>query len=271
MYTKEDLIRHIKALGVKPDDTILVQCSLKSVGDIVAEGTTSAQVFVEALRECVSDGLLLIPTHTWGTHRTDGQLYDMAESEPCIGVVPKVAAEMAAKAWKTGKRDCVRSSHPTHSLVAMGKDALEYVKYDENASTPVAWEGCFGRLHERKGKTLLVGVNHARHTFLHAVEERLDIPDRLSEDVRTHPVRDYDGNISYQTVNHHSQPISIYFVNYEEALEKTGAVTYGRIGDALVRVCDAVGCNETLDILWKNTEEDLGLAYKKLDISCLDK
>ncbi len=32
---------------------------------------------------------------------------------------------------------------------------------------------------ERGGKILLLGVGHERNTFIHCVEEHLDVPDRL--------------------------------------------------------------------------------------------
>ena len=64
MYSKSDLIRHIKALGIKSTDTVMVHTSLKSIGIIDPEGKTTAEIYIDALRECVLEGLLLIPTHT---------------------------------------------------------------------------------------------------------------------------------------------------------------------------------------------------------------
>ena len=136
MYSKSDLIRHIKALGIKPTDTIMVHTSLKSIGVIEPEGKTTAEVCIDALRECVSEGLLLIPAHTWATVRNEGQEFDVRTSLPNIGAVPTVAVKLAEAAHDAGQTDCIRSLHPTHSVVAFGKRAAAYVAGDTFAQTP---------------------------------------------------------------------------------------------------------------------------------------
>ena len=257
MYTKSDLIRHIKALGIQPDDTIMVHTSLKSIGILDSEDKTTAEIYIDALRECVSEGLLLIPAHTWATIRENGPEFDVRTSLPCIGAVPTVAVRLAAEAVDAGRTDCIRSLHPTHSVVAFGEGAEAYIRGDAYASTPAPENGSFGKLHARKAKVLLVGVNQGRNTFFHAVDEFLDIPNRLC-DTPIHPVvRDYAGNATTRTLRRHSHSMSDYFMNYEAYLEHDGAISFGRIGDALVRVCDAVRCTETITRLWQQADHDL--------------
>lgn len=257
MYSKSDLIRHIKALGIQSTDTIMVHTSLKSIGVIDSEGKTSAEIYIEALKECVSDGLLLIPTHTWATIREDGHEFNVRTSLPCIGAVPTVAVHLAAQAHDTGRTDCIRSLHPTHSVVAFGKRAAEYVSGDTSAQTPAPRSGCFGKLYEEDAKILLVGVNQGRNTFFHAVDEYLDIPNRLC-DAPIHPtVRDYEGNVIPRTLFRHSSSMSDFFMNYEAYLEHKEAVAFGRIGDALVRVCDARKCTHAIAELWTYADHDL--------------
>jgi len=257
MYSKSDLIRHIKALGIKPTDTIMVHTSLKSIGVIEPEGKTTAEVCIDALRECVSEGLLLIPAHTWATVRNEGQEFDVRTSLPNIGAVPTVAVKLAEAAHDAGQTDCIRSLHPTHSVVAFGKRAAAYVAGDTFAQTPAPRSGCFGKLYEEDAKILLVGVNQGRNTFFHAVDEYLDIPNRLRDTPVRLTVRDYDGTITPRTLIRHSHSMSDYFMNYEAWLEHRGAVKFGRIGDALVRVCDARKCTHAIAELWKHADHDL--------------
>lgn len=257
MYSKSDLIRHIKALGIQPNDTVMVHTSLKSIGVIDPEDRTTAEIYIEALRECVSGGLLLIPAHTWGIIQQDGQEFDVRTSTPNIGVVPSVAVRLAAEHVDSGRADCLRSLHPTHSVVAFGAEAADYIRGDRDAFTPAPKNGSFGKLHERRAKILLVGVNQGRNTFFHAVDEFLDIPNRLRESPIHVTVRDYDGTVTPRTLYRHSHSMSDYFMNYESYLEQTGAVSFGRIGDALVRVCDAVKCTETIAALWAQADHDL--------------
>lgn len=264
MFYKEDLIRHIKGLGIQPTDTVMVHTALKSVGQIDPEDKTTAEVYIEALLECVPDGLLLIPTHTWANIREDGAVFSIRNTMPCIGAVPTVAVQLAAKAYDEGRTDCVRSHHPTHSVVAFGKRAAEYVASDAEAVTPAPVTGSFGKLYAENGKILLVGVSHARNTFFHAVDEYLDIPDRLQSQPTRFLLQDYNGTITDRPVTRHLRSMSHFFDNYEPYLEHTGAVRFGRLGDALVRICNAKECTHGIEKLWQQADHDLCAAYEKL-------
>lgn len=269
MYTKSDLVRHIRALGIKPTDTVMVHTSLKSIGVIDPENKTTAEIYIEALREAVSEGLLLIPAHTWATIQNDGQEFNVRTSLPCIGVVPGVAVQMAAKSYDAGRRDCLRSLHPTHSVVAFGARAESYIADDRDAATPAPQWGCFGKLYEENARILLVGVNQGRNTFFHAVDEYLDIPHRLKESPIHLTVRDYEGNVTERLLTRHSHSMSDFFMNYEAWLEHEGAVQFGRIGDALTRVCDARKCTEAIAALWKYADHDLCEKNEVLDLEKL--
>lgn len=269
MYTKSDLIRHIRALGIQSTDTVMVHTSLKSIGVIDPETKTTAEIYIEALREVVSNGLLLIPTHTWATIRENGQQFNVRTSMPCIGAVPTVAVRMACQRYDAGRRDCLRSLHPTHSVVAFGQRAKSYIADDRHALTPAPQWGCFGKLYEENAKILLVGVNQGRNTFFHAVDEYLDIPNRLMETPVRLTVRDYDGHVTERLLTRHSHSMSDYFMNYEPLLEHMGAVRFGRVGDALTRVCDARTCTEAIAALWKYADHDLCEKNEVLDLQKL--
>lgn len=269
MYSKSDLIRHLRALGIQPDDTLMVHTSLKSIGVIDPEDKTTAEIYIDALKACVPEGLLLIPAHTWAVIQNDGQQFDVRTTLPNIGVVPTVAVRLAAESYDAGKRDCLRSLHPTHSVVAFGKRAAEYIQDDSLAQTPAPKTGSFGKLYEENAKILLVGVNQGRNTFFHAVDEYLDIPHRLRDYSVQLTVRDYDGNVTPRTLTRHSHSMSDFFMNYEPYLEQVGAVTFGRVGDALVRVCDARKCTHAIAELWKNADHDLCEKDEILDLEKL--
>ena len=271
MYCKDDLVRHIRALGIQPSDTVMVHTSLKSLGVIDPEGKTTAEIYIDALREVLCNGLLLIPTHTWATVRENGQEFDVRTSLPCIGAVPTVAVKLAAESYDAGNRTCLRSLHPTHSVVAFGERAEAYLFDDRFAATPAPAKGAFGKLYEEDAKVLLVGVNQGRTTFFHAVDEYLDIPNRLCQDSVSLTVRDYDGTTTPRLLTRHSHSMSDYFMNYEPYLEQLGAVTFGRIGDALVRVCDARKCTHAIAALWQNADPDLGEKHEILDLGKLIK
>ena len=250
MVTKNDIFDLLSELGIKHDDKVTIHCSLRSIGEI----ENGADGLIDAFCEYLSDGLFIVPTHTWDNVTKDHPYYDVRTTEPCIGTLAKVAAF---------RPDGVRSLHPTHSVAVFGRNAAEYVKGEENSASPAPVGGCLSRLYEENGKILLVGVGHERNTYLHAVDERLRLPDRLNENVFEITIKDYNGNTltSPPFHTHFTKAadtcVSEYYPNYKEALEYTGAVVYSKLGNALVYCCDARKTTDTLRKIWEKADRDL--------------
>lgn len=51
---------------------------------------------------------------------------------------------------------------------------------EEERNTPCTPGGAYDRLKDCGGKILLVGVGHERNTYIHSVEEVLNVPNRLA-------------------------------------------------------------------------------------------
>lgn len=248
VVTKNDVHALLGELGISPTDKVAIHSALRAVGPI----ENGADGLIDALCEYLSEGLLLIPTHTWKDFSS--LYYDVKESEPCLGVLSRVAAQ---------REDGVRSLHPSHSVTAFGKGASAYVAGEELSTTVTPPTSALGRLYEERGKILLIGVNHTRNTYLHTVEERLGVKNRLHPDGFVFTVKTKDGQLLKTPPIHpfHSEGIphgaSEYFENYKKPLEALGAVTYGHLGGATVYCCDAVKTYEVLKMLWENAEYDL--------------
>lgn len=250
MLTKNDIHKFLKDNGIKADDKITVHASLRSVGDI----ENGADGLIDGICSYLIEGLLLIPTHTWDNVGKDSPFYDVRTTEPCIGTLAKVAAF---------RKDGIRSLHPTHSVTAFGKGAAEYIKGEEKCGSPAPVGSAISRLYEEGGKVLLIGVGHERNTYLHSVDERLGIPDRLRSEGFVITIKDYEGN-TLQSPPFHTHftaaadtCVSEYYPNYKAAFEYTGAVTYGQLGNALVYICDARKMTDTVKMLWDRTDHDL--------------
>ncbi len=251
--TQTDLHRLLAACGIRPDDKVTMHTSLRAVGSI--EG--GADGLIDAFCTYLCDGLFLVPTHTWANVNKDSPVYDVRSTKPCIGTLPTVAAF---------RPDGVRSLHPTHSLTAFGKDAAAYVAGEEMAETPAPMWGALSRLYEERGKILLVGVGLERNTYMHAVEERLDVPDRLNPETFTATILDHDGHTlaSKPYHSHHATvgDVSLYYPNYKEAFEHTGALTYHRLGGATVYCLDAVRLTDAMRTIYERSEgQDLCLVH----------
>lgn len=241
MYTKEDLKRDLTAMGLDGTETIMVHSSMKSLGDVDGRADT----VVDALMEFFEDGLLLAPTHTWNQMCEEYNIFDRTTEPACVGIIPNVFMKKAG---------VLRSLHPTHSIAAYGKRAAEYIKGDENAKTPCPPEGCFGRLKDENAKILLVGVTHIRNTYIHSVEEMLNVPDRFTEKPVTFKIVMPDKTLKSVEVYRHynkeaeekGQVISDSFDEMKELFYRTGAAKNVKLADAQCILCDAVKIYEAI-------------------------
>ena len=232
MFTKEDLKKQLMQMGIKPSDHVLIHTSFKAVGQV--EGGPEA--FIDAFCEYLTDGMFIVPTHTWSNVSRNQPVYDVRTSVPCIGLIPRTAAF---------RPDGIRSLHPTHSVAAWGPRAAEFIAGEENATSPCTPGGCWDRLREEDAKILLLGVTHNRNTFLHSVDEALGIPDRLTPDrVLLHTVMP-DGTLHDTWMHRHfnstygSGAYAEYYNKLKQAFYDLGAAKPTRFGDAECILCEA--------------------------------
>lgn len=167
-YNKQQLKGQLESMGLKGDETILIHSSMKAIGAV--DG--GADTVLDAWMEYFKDGLLLLPTHTWKTVNADNPVYNPQTTPSCVGLLTNMFMK---------REGVIRSLHPTHSMSGYGKNAAEYLAGEEYNNTPCTPGGCYDRLKEVGGKVLLVGVGHERNTYIHSVEEVLNVPNRLSD------------------------------------------------------------------------------------------
>ncbi|MFS0823155.1 AAC(3) family N-acetyltransferase [Bacillus sp. 1P02SD] len=238
MYTKQDLLDHLRKLGIDENGTLLVHSSMKSIGQV--EG--GADTVLDALSEYMKNGLLVFPTHTWSYINAENPRYYVDESPSCVGLLTELFRK---------RPGVVRSWHPTHSVAALGKSAREFVEGNEKFDTPCARESSWGKLLDKKASILLIGVDLRRCTYIHGVEEWLDIPGRLTnhhEKLYTVLPDNTEINVPQRRhIGHTSE-------KYERVDDVflTNQVMYkGHFGDATVRVCDTVKMTELLTHILK--------------------
>jgi len=105
MYTKREIKQQLRQMGILPTDTVLIHTSMKAIGQV--EGGPNG--LLDAFCEYLSEGLFLVPTHTWDDVTEENPYCDVRTDVPNIGLIPRTAAK---------RRDGVRSLHPTHSMWA---------------------------------------------------------------------------------------------------------------------------------------------------------
>lgn len=242
MYTEDQLLEQLKGLGIKENDTLIVHTSLKSVGPLDTSVKSGAEVLISALRRAVPEGLLLIPAFTFANIRQI-PIFDIRNTEPCIGAVPCMAVKLANEAYDKQDKTCVRSFHVSHSVVAFGEKAYAYIQADRQSASPTPFTGCIGKLYEEDAKMLYIGVGIIKTTFMHAVDEYLE-PEGMSA---PYPITaiDYDGTQTLRQARNCQGPSRLYDI-YEPYLQEAGAISYGKLGDAKTRLVSARKCFDTV-------------------------
>lgn len=252
-YSVDALYKQLEALGAPQDTVVHVHASLRSVGQLEARGATVLEALIRYFTE--TGGLLTLPTHTWKNLRDLSQpTLDLASSETCVGMLPNLAA---------AHPDAQRSLHPTHSMAvfdgtAEGERAQAFAALDEGTNTSTHPEGCYGELYRRGGCIILLGVGHNRNTFLHCVEEMLDVPNRLSRELIPATIRLLSGELIPRPIHCHQAEgiadVSANFPKFEAAFRHHGVIRDGRLGDAPVQICDARGMTEVMELILQRAQ-----------------
>ncbi|WP_416293146.1 AAC(3) family N-acetyltransferase [Paenibacillus illinoisensis] len=234
MHTQQSLLNQLHELGIDGRGTLLVHSSMKSMGEV--EG--GADTVLDALTDYMKDGLLVLPTHTWSTINASNPMFHVESSPCCVGILPELFRK---------RPGVVRSWHPTHSVAAVGQDAVEFTKDDHLYDTPCARGSAWGKLLDQKATILLVGVDLKRNTFIHGVEEWVDIPGRLTDEhEQLYTVLPDGTEISVPSRRHCGLSWSEHFWKVDEVLQRKGGMRLGKLGDAVVRVCDAAMVEEII-------------------------
>jgi aminoglycoside 3-N-acetyltransferase len=165
-FSKEDLVKMLRRLGIELGDTLLVHSSLDQFqaflgkpGDIIA-----------ALQEAVSPaGTLIMPTLPFRgsavQYVQESRVFDVKKTPSQMGLLTELFRRIPV---------VVRSVHPTHAVAAWGACSAEIVNAHHEASTPCGRQTPYGRLLDHNGKILFLGTNISVMTFFHAIEEILE-------------------------------------------------------------------------------------------------
>lgn len=240
MYTKNDISNDIKRLGILPSDTVMVHTSLKKIGKTEAGADTVLDAFCRYL----SEGLLVLPGHTWASINADNPEFDVLKTPVCVGVMPEVFRKRSG---------VYRSLHPTHSVLAYGSGAAEFVSGQEKFDTPCSPDSCYGKLERMDGKLILVGVDFMKCTLVHCIEEVAGVPGRISDTWEPLKVRDENGMLRNVPSRRHQNANSDYYQKLEPVLQYKNVLIRGKVGDADTIVCRITDLfSITLDLLKKN-------------------
>ncbi|MDZ7834039.1 MAG: AAC(3) family N-acetyltransferase [Alkalibacterium sp.] len=243
MHTNESLLKDLKKLNIDPKGTLLVHSSYKSIGQV--DGGPDA--VLDSLSTFMEQGLLVLPTHTWEYINEENPVFNVRESPSNVGMLTERFRH---------RKDVHRSEHPTHSVAALGSDALAFTAGEYRHETPCARESVWGKLLDRKAQILLIGVDLTKNTFIHGIEEWADVPGRIMDTYQNlYSVLNTGEKVPVPSRRHYPGSSSKHYWKVENILLEEGAMTKGTFGDAQARVVDARKTTELLTRLLEANPE----------------
>ena len=180
--TKDDLVNAFVEVGIRPGMSVMVHAAMSVLGYVV----NGALDLIDALIELLGDeGTLLMPAHS-------GQLTDPADwRNPPIPVdyvdtVRRFMRQFDPQTTPVRNRgiiaqtflsypDVHRSLHPLNSVSAKGARAVYFTEIHEFHDSE-GLKSPTGRLYEKNGHVLLIGLGLASCTAIHLSEFIADVP-----------------------------------------------------------------------------------------------
>ena len=243
MLTKEKLFAQLDAFAIPDDTVVMAHSSLRAVGPVEGRAEGLLAMFEDYFTR--KNDLFCVPTHTWDRCDPTMISLDMTEPYACIGTLPNVAARVAK----------YRTANASHSLAVFGRDedAAAFTAIDDTITSCTSPDSCHAEIMKRGGYILLIGVGHNRNTFLHCVDEMLNVPNRMTKEPVALKIKLRDGTvITKATREIYAEGIgdvSAFFPKLEPAFRAHGAIRDGFIGEAPTQLCSTVKMYETVILI----------------------
>ena len=158
------LCKDLRTLGIAEGNTVMVHSSLRSLGPL----PNGAETVISALLEVLGkDGSLLFPALSYRTVNAANPVFDVNNSPCCVGGLSE---------YFRLREGTLRSIHPTHSVCAVGKKAVELLRNHELDTTSCGENSPFRKLREQGDWILFIGCGIAPNTSMHALEELVNPP-----------------------------------------------------------------------------------------------
>ncbi len=166
-YTKEDIVKAIRRLGILGGDHVFIYSNVGFFGELVGAETDEDvfKIFKEAIREVIGmGGTMIFPTFSYSFCK--GEEYDPLVTPSVCGLLSEFARQ---------DPNFLRSNDANFSIAAEGMRAKFFT---ENMPSYSFGEDSFWeRFLNEKGLFLNFNFD-AGSTFIHYVERKLDVPYR---------------------------------------------------------------------------------------------
>jgi len=211
---QNEIMEQLAVLGVSPSSILVVHTSFRAVGSV--EGGPTG--LISALTTVLGPkGTLVMPSMS----DDDDTPFDPAATS-CLGM-----GIVADSFWR--EQGTLRSNSP-HAFAARGPAAVE-ITADHAIDVPHGLDSPVGRVYEREGSVLLLGVGHDANTTIHLAESLARVRYRRPKYVM---VREGDAVVrhDYAEIDHCCE----HFVLMDDWLRMEGVQREGSVGRAEARL-----------------------------------
>ena len=239
-YDGEDLKNVLRRYGIQDTDTLFVHANFPNDSGFKGAPLDLVNALVELVGE--KGNLLMVSIPFRGSaydHLDKGKPFNVKKTLSMMGLV----TEMFRR-----REGTVRSLHPTHPVLAVGKDAADIVAGHESSRFPCGEETPFAKFRDLGGKILFYDVSFGGITFFHHVEEMLRerIPYQVFHD-RLFSVTAIDDEGQERTVETYvyNPELKRDAFKLEAEMIRQGKHRKGRVGNSrfvLVSAEDVVSC-----------------------------
>ena len=171
------ILAALDKLGVRKGDTLMVHSSLSSCGRIVGGAQTVVEALIEAVGE---DGNIFFPTYQRASCFLNGAINRRWDRRPSsveardsvsikwVGTIPIEFMRLHP--------DAPRGVHISHSWTGWGRKAAEVLSHQVWDEPAFSANSAPYRIMEMGGKILHFGSPICRTSFIHCLENILDLP-----------------------------------------------------------------------------------------------
>lgn len=182
LVTESSLLDDLRALGIAEGQTLIVHCSLSSLGWVAG----GEQAVVAALSAAVgAEGTLVMPSQSWQlcdpAYLNDSRVprewwAEIRAQLPAYDprVTPTRTMGAVAEHFRA-LPGALRSAHPQRSFAARGPEAHRILAVHD-LDSPVGERSPLSALYEGDASVLLLGVGYSKNTSFHLAEDRTDFP-----------------------------------------------------------------------------------------------
>ena len=163
LYPKSKISEHLADLGINPNDNIMIHGNAGIASQyIYNKGEEPIIGFFKELIGYICDGTIIVPTFTYSA--TKSEVFDVDRTSSNVGLFSeKFRLIDGAK----------RSHHPIFSVSAIGKNTSYFI--DARIDDCFGKNTFFDKLYNNNVKIVMMGCDFERATFLHYVEQKLDV------------------------------------------------------------------------------------------------